>query len=101
MQGRRGSKVIVIHPGSRFLRIGKASDVTPATIPNVIARRHAPPVPPSAFVEGISRPRKDRERGQVSTVAQPGDEYSVGLASDDPVSALSKPVVFADTTLTV
>lgn len=86
VQGRRGSKVIVIHPGSRFLRIGRASDVTPATIPNVIARKHKPPVPPPVFVEGISRPRKDRERGQVSTVVQPGDEYSVGLASDDPVS---------------
>lgn len=86
-EGRRGSKVIVIHPGSRFLRIGRASDVTPATIPNVIARKHKPPVPQPTLVEGISRPRKDRERGHVSTVVQPGDEYSVGLASDDPFDA--------------
>ncbi|GJE93211.1 actin-like ATPase domain-containing protein [Phanerochaete sordida] len=86
-ESRRGSKVIVIHPGSRFLRIGRASDVTPATVPNVIARKHQPPVPPPAFVEGISRPRKDRERGQVSTVVQSGDEYSVGPASDDPFDA--------------
>ncbi|EKM50060.1 uncharacterized protein PHACADRAFT_264564 [Phanerochaete carnosa HHB-10118-sp] len=85
-EGRRGSKVIVIHPGSRFLRIGRASDVTPASVPNVIARKHQP-VPAPAFVEGISRPRKDRERGEVSTVVQPGDEYSVGLASDDPFDA--------------
>ena len=43
-------------------------------------------MPELTFVEGISRPRPDRERGQVSTVAQPGDEYSINLASDDPVS---------------
>ena len=34
-----GSKVIVIHPGSRNLRIGLASDALPKTIPMVIARR--------------------------------------------------------------
>lgn len=86
-QTRRGSKVLVIHPGSRWLRIGRASDVTPISVPNVIARKYKPPVPPASFVEGVSRPRKDRERGQASTVTQPGDEYSVGLASDDPVSS--------------
>ncbi|KIP07419.1 hypothetical protein PHLGIDRAFT_127629 [Phlebiopsis gigantea 11061_1 CR5-6] len=84
---RRGSKVLVIHPGSRWLRIGRASDVTPISVPNVIARKYKPPVPPASFVEGVSRPHKDRERGQSSTVTQPGDEYSVGLASDDPFDA--------------
>lgn len=77
--------MLVIHPGSRWLRIGRACDVTPISVPNVIARRYKPPVPQPIFVEGVSRPRKDRERGQVSTVASPGDEYSVVLASDDPV----------------
>lgn len=85
-KGRRGSKVIVIHPGTRHTRIGKASDVTPLSIPSVIARKHKPPVPPATFVRGISRPRKDRERGCVSTVNLPGDEYAVNPASDDPVS---------------
>ncbi|KAK6539819.1 actin-like protein arp8 [Orbilia ellipsospora] len=33
-----GSRVIVIHPGSRNLRIGRASDALPKTVPNVIAR---------------------------------------------------------------
>ncbi|KAI0343316.1 actin-like ATPase domain-containing protein [Trametopsis cervina] len=83
-EGRRGSKVLVIHPGTRWIRIGRASDVTPLSVPNVIARKHRPPVPPLRYVEGVSRPRKDRERGQVSTVAQAGDEYSVLQASDDP-----------------
>ncbi|RVD87590.1 uncharacterized protein DFL_001815 [Arthrobotrys flagrans] len=36
-----GSRVIIIHPGSRNLRIGRASDALPKTIPNVIARQHA------------------------------------------------------------
>ncbi|XP_008413031.1 actin-related protein 8 [Poecilia reticulata] len=32
--------VIVIHPGSRTLRIGRATDTLPVIIPHVIARRH-------------------------------------------------------------
>ncbi|KAK6525073.1 actin-like protein arp8 [Arthrobotrys megalospora] len=36
-----GSRVIIIHPGSRNLRIGRASDALPKTIPNVIARQNA------------------------------------------------------------
>lgn len=35
----RGSKVIVIHPGSQNLRIGLASDALPKTIPMVVARQ--------------------------------------------------------------
>jgi actin-related protein 8 len=34
-----GSKTIVIHPGSRNLRIGLATDALPKTIPMVIARK--------------------------------------------------------------
>ncbi|KAG2355694.1 hypothetical protein BDR07DRAFT_1425340 [Suillus spraguei] len=84
---RRGSHVIVIHPGSRFLRIGKASDVTPVSIPNVIARKHKPPVPVPTYVEGISRPRKGQVP-QLSASASPdGDEYAVDITSDDPFDA--------------
>ncbi|XP_047234766.1 actin-related protein 8 isoform X2 [Girardinichthys multiradiatus] len=32
--------VVVIHPGSRTLRIGRATDTLPVTVPHVIARRH-------------------------------------------------------------
>ncbi|XP_054640244.1 actin-related protein 8 isoform X2 [Dunckerocampus dactyliophorus] len=32
--------IIIIHPGSRTLRIGRATDNLPITIPHVIARRH-------------------------------------------------------------
>ncbi|TFY69107.1 hypothetical protein EVJ58_g619 [Rhodofomes roseus] len=81
-EARRGSKVIVIHPGSRFLRIGRACDVTPVAIPNVIARKYNP-VPEPRFVEGISRPRKSNIR--TAPAAPPaGDEYAVALNSDDP-----------------
>lgn len=34
-----GSKIIVIHPGSQYLRIGLANDALPKTVPMVIARR--------------------------------------------------------------
>uniref|UniRef100_A0A3Q2C7B5 Actin-related protein 8 n=1 Tax=Cyprinodon variegatus TaxID=28743 RepID=A0A3Q2C7B5_CYPVA len=36
----QSSFVIVIHPGSRTLRIGRATDTLPITVPHVIARRH-------------------------------------------------------------
>ena len=34
-----GSTIVVIHPGSRFLRIGLASDPVPIKMLNAIARR--------------------------------------------------------------
>lgn len=42
------TKTIVIHPGSRWLRIGRASDAFPATVPNVIARKIPNFVPPTS-----------------------------------------------------
>jgi actin-related protein 8 len=38
-QEPHGSKIIVIHPGSQFLRIGLANDAVPKTIPMCIARK--------------------------------------------------------------
>ncbi|GAA6008824.1 uncharacterized protein JCM10292_004683, partial [Rhodotorula paludigena] len=35
---------LVIHPGSRWLRIGRASDLAPVAVPNVIARKTGAPV---------------------------------------------------------
>ncbi|KAG6857474.1 hypothetical protein H0H87_003541 [Tephrocybe sp. NHM501043] len=54
---RRGSQVIVIHPGSSAILIGRASDVSPTSVPNVVARKCKPPVPEFVRIEGISRPR--------------------------------------------
>ncbi|KAJ1727076.1 actin-like protein arp8, partial [Coemansia biformis] len=45
-----GDNVIVIHPGSRWLRIGRASDAVPREIPHVIARRLKARPPPAARV---------------------------------------------------
>lgn len=39
------TKTIVIHPGSAWLRIGRASDAFPVSVPNVIARRRKDFVP--------------------------------------------------------
>lgn len=35
--------VVVISPGSQTLRIGRATDTLPLTLPHVIARRHKQP----------------------------------------------------------
>lgn len=43
----KGSDTIVIHIGSLNLRVGFASQMTPHTIPNVIAYRTDEPVPPA------------------------------------------------------
>jgi actin-related protein 8 len=51
-----GSKVVVIHPGSRNLRIGLASDALPKTIPMVIARKW----PQSEFELDGGEPRPKR-----------------------------------------
>lgn len=41
---RHGADVIVLHPGSSNLRIGKATDAVPITIPSVVAMKQAQPV---------------------------------------------------------
>ncbi|KAF8141563.1 hypothetical protein EV363DRAFT_1308450 [Boletus edulis] len=78
---RRGSQVVVIHPGSRYLRIGKASDVTPITVANVIARKCNGPVPEPEYIENVARPRKGRN---LPSANSDGDEYEVASPSDDP-----------------
>ncbi|KAG9046453.1 actin-like protein arp8 [Tulasnella sp. UAMH 9824] len=43
----RGSDIIVIHPGSRWIRVGRATDAFPVSVPHVLARKvtsnHKPP----------------------------------------------------------
>jgi actin-related protein 8 len=93
-QGRRGSHVIVIHPGSRYLRVGRASDVTPLTVPNVIARKTINAPEPS-FFKGISRPRNGRTRPPLPPPN--GDEYAVARASDDPVRiSMRTPLILSE-----
>lgn len=87
-QGRRGSDVIVIHPGSRFTRIGRACDINPVTVPSVIARklRGGAAVPEPIYVRGIERPQPGMERAKPVQGTGGGDEYSVSSQSNDPVS---------------
>ena len=88
-QGRRGSDVIVIHPGSRFTRIGRACDINPVTVPTVIARKSRDSggtVPEPRYVRGIERPQPGMERTRPVQGSGGGDEYSVSSQSNDPVS---------------
>ena len=82
---RRGSQVIVIHPGSRFIRIGKASDVNPVTVPCVVARKYKTPFVAQERVPLVSWPRKPSEpeapAGENSSNG--GDEHN---PLNDPVS---------------
>lgn len=81
---RRGSKVIVIHPGSRLLRIGRAADVVPTVVPHVIARKcRTQPAPPPLSLQSIMRPQLDKD-GENDTT-DTSDEYQVKARSDDPV----------------
>ncbi|XP_068195966.1 actin-related protein 8 [Antennarius striatus] len=59
--------VIVIHPGSRTLHIGRATDTLPVTIPHVIARRHKQSGQPryeDAWLlrEGLNKPESSEQR---------------------------------------
>lgn len=54
-----GSKVIVIHPGSRNLRIGLASETFPHSVPMVIVRPSAASFSPSGPIP--SRHRQDED----------------------------------------
>jgi actin-related protein 8 len=65
-----GSKTIVIHPGSRNLRIGLATDALPKTIPMVIARKasHAEDEEPAA------EPRPKRVKMQDGSAGSPAGE---------------------------
>ncbi|EKM81702.1 hypothetical protein AGABI1DRAFT_54629 [Agaricus bisporus var. burnettii JB137-S8] len=53
---RRGSQVIVIHPGSRYIRIGKASDVVPVSVPCVVARKCRTEAPKVTRIRSVVRP---------------------------------------------
>ncbi|CAE6442101.1 unnamed protein product [Rhizoctonia solani] len=66
--GALGSKTLVIHPGSRWLKIGLAADVFPVQVPNVIARRcRTGTVPPGVFHHGVVQPLGERNSPTEST----------------------------------
>lgn len=74
----------MVHLGSRFLRVGRATDVNPVSVPNVIARKLRPPIPAPSFLQSITRPLKGR--GILQNLRTTGDdEYAVSSGSGDPV----------------
>lgn len=66
-----GSKTIVIHPGSRNLRIGLATDALPKTVPMVVARR-------SDHSEADGEPRPKRMKMDDSDEIPPEPEKWFG-----------------------
>lgn len=87
-QPKRGSDIIIIHPGSRFLRIGRASDAYPVTIPHVIARKfNTPPNPPTVFarIRRVATSSIAGKKGQNDTNAMDTDEPppNVVVTNDD------------------
>ncbi|XP_020314964.1 actin-related protein 8 isoform X1 [Oncorhynchus kisutch] len=59
--------IVVLHPGSKTLRIGRATDTLPATVPHVIARRHKQTCQPRyedgwLVREGLNKPESNEQR---------------------------------------
>lgn len=77
----------MIHPGTRFLRIGRASDVFPVAVPHVIARKSKMPVPPPVHVSSIVGNTKKKR------IHSSGEENAMDVdpaqESWDPVSSVS------------
>lgn len=73
-----GAKTIVIHPGSRWLKIGMANDVFPVSVPNVIARkRRTGPVAEPVFHNGVIKPASE------NTPADAAREKEISAESDE------------------
>jgi len=51
------STIIVIHPGSKYLRIGLASDVVPKKMLHAIARRRKSTLPQHCRVDSLLVPK--------------------------------------------
>ncbi|KAF8202322.1 actin-related protein [Pholiota molesta] len=80
---RRGSQIIVIHPGSRYIRIGKASDVNPVSVPSVVARRAKVPFTVPERIRLVSYPL-DHKQGESSIEKAAGGDST---QKDDPFNA--------------
>ncbi|PVG04564.1 actin-like ATPase domain-containing protein [Serendipita vermifera] len=70
---KRGRNTIVIHPGSRWLRIGRASDILPISLPNIIARRKAN-LKPAELLYGIRRPKPLRPDEDIDAMDETENE---------------------------
>ncbi|KAK1332288.1 hypothetical protein QTO34_006961 [Cnephaeus nilssonii] len=67
LQQIQSNFIVVIHPGSTTLRIGRATDTLPISIPHVIARRHKQQGQPMykdnwLLREGLNKPESNEQR---------------------------------------
>lgn len=65
LQQIQAQTIIVIHPGSLYLRIGRASDLNPHTLLHVVARRR---LPSGAVHHDTFLPQQVPKVGNVSTL---------------------------------
>ncbi|XP_076132578.1 actin-related protein 8 [Alosa pseudoharengus] len=61
------TSIVVIHPGSKSLRIGRATDTLPVIVPHVIARRHKQPGQSRhedrwLLRDGLNKPESNEQR---------------------------------------
>lgn len=75
-KARIGHDTIVIHPGSAYTRIGRATDAVPVTIPTVIAVRTDPPAPSNPD------PVPTRNTDSPSFFGQKFDHYKLIVTKD-------------------
>ena len=68
LQAADGSKVIIVHPGSYFLRLGKPLDPFPQSLPHVVAVRRPKVVSPPAPDDILGIPEKQSVRVTVDCV---------------------------------
>ncbi|PWN51830.1 actin-like ATPase domain-containing protein [Violaceomyces palustris] len=78
------SKTIVIHPGSEYLRIGRATDLYPLSLPNVIARRpkkkKSPSPPPTRQAENGAASSSNQAEGDGTVDVEMGSDEAKGNA---------------------
>lgn len=65
LQQIQAQTIVVIHPGSLYLRIGRASDLNPHTLLHVVARRR---LPSGSVHHDTFLPKQVPKVGGVSTV---------------------------------
>ncbi|CAE6409631.1 unnamed protein product [Rhizoctonia solani] len=82
--GAPGSKTLVIHPGSRWLKMGMATDVFPVQIPNLIVRKCRTGTAPEApFRNGLFKPASESKSPADNTREKDqGDEMSADSEED-------------------
>ncbi|GAA6022077.1 hypothetical protein JCM11491_004742 [Sporobolomyces phaffii] len=100
------ARTIVIHPGSRWLRIGRASDVAPIAVPNVIARKSRAFAPSTSTLsngkgkepELAGRPQAPVHNGDTSNPLPPRATDADG-SSTSTAPTLPQPAASGDATM--